>query len=82
LKIIEQAINNLPEGPYFVDDPQVFIPPKDKVYTKMEELIDHFKIMCDGVKDPSRGSLLEYRKSQGGIGFSISKATEDISLQG
>jgi len=76
LKIIEQAVNNLPEGPFFVDNPDIFIPPKDKVYAKMEELIDHFKLLCEGVNIPKgevysgienpKGELGFYLKSDGG----------------
>lgn len=46
LKIIEQAYNNLPEGSHFAPDvPEFYLPSKEDVYTKMEALIYHFKIV-------------------------------------
>jgi NADH-quinone oxidoreductase subunit D len=69
LKIIEQAINNLPEGSFHVDDPAIFIPPKEKVYTKMEELIEHFKIICDGVRIPKGEVYSGIENPKGELGF-------------
>lgn len=71
LKIIEQAIENLPEGPFHVDDFDIFIPPKEKTYNKMEELIDHFKIMCDGVKIPAGEAYTSIENPKGELGFYI-----------
>ena len=46
LKIIEQAYNNLPEGGYYNPNvPEFYLPSKEDVYTKMEALIYHFKIV-------------------------------------
>ncbi len=39
IKIIEQAYNNLPEGPFHADVPDFYLPEKADVYTKMEALI-------------------------------------------
>jgi NADH-quinone oxidoreductase subunit D len=35
LKIVEQALNNLPEGPYYADAPEYYLPPKKEVYGNM-----------------------------------------------
>lgn len=48
IAIIEQAVNNLPEGEVKVDDAKVILPSKDEVYTGMESLIHHFKVTMDG----------------------------------
>lgn len=53
LKIIQQAIDNLPDGPVVCDDHRVSLPPKNKIYTEMESLIWHFKLIYEGVKVPS-----------------------------
>lgn len=46
LSIIHQAYDNLPEGPYFAPGiPEFYLPSKEDVYTKMEALIYHFKIV-------------------------------------
>lgn len=45
LKIMTQACNNLPEGSFHAEVPDYYLPPKEKVYTQMESLINHFKIV-------------------------------------
>lgn len=45
LRIINQAYNNLPEGDYHADVPTFYLPEKPDVYTKMEALIYHFKVV-------------------------------------
>lgn len=52
LKIIEQGINNLPDGPYAADLPEIVLPEKELVYTKMESLIRHFVLVYEGFKPP------------------------------
>lgn len=53
LKIIEQAINNLPDGPYIADRPDIVLPEKELTYTRMESLIRHFVIVYEGFKPPA-----------------------------
>jgi NADH-quinone oxidoreductase subunit D len=57
LRIVEQAINNLPEGPYYADAPEYYLPPKDEVYRNMEALIYHFKIVMGRNRRTGRGSV-------------------------
>jgi len=52
IKIIEQAISNLPDGPYAADLPDIVLPEKELVYTKMESLIRHFVLVYEGFKPP------------------------------
>lgn len=52
LKIIRQAKDNLPEGSYHADVPDYYLPPKEEVYTSMEALITHFKIIMGEVPVP------------------------------
>ena len=53
LKLIRNALNNLPEGKYHIDAPQVYLPPKEDVYSKMEAMIWHFKIVMGEVDMPA-----------------------------
>jgi NADH:ubiquinone oxidoreductase subunit D len=48
IRIIEQALAKLPEGPVCSVDHKVTLPPKDMVYHDMESLIHHFKITMPG----------------------------------
>jgi NADH-quinone oxidoreductase subunit D len=52
LRIITQAYNNLPEGPYHADVPDFYLPEKPDVYTKMEALIYHFKVVMQETPIP------------------------------
>jgi NADH-quinone oxidoreductase subunit D len=45
MRIIEQAYKNLPAGDYHADVPDYYLPEKPDVYTKMEALIYHFKVV-------------------------------------
>ncbi len=65
LKIIQQAIDGLPEGNYFGKVPEFYLPPKEDVYTKMEALIWHFKIVM-GETDIPVGEV--YHAVEGGNG--------------
>ena len=53
LKIIEQALDNLPDGPYIADLPDIVLPEKELTYTRMESLIRHFVIVYEGFKPPA-----------------------------
>ena len=65
MKIIQQAIKNMPDGPIHADVPEFFLPPKEDVYSKMEALIYHFKIVM-GETDVPKGEV--YHCVEGGNG--------------
>ena len=52
VRIIEQALVRLPEGPINVDDPRVILPSKTKATTEMESMIHHFKLVMEGPRPP------------------------------
>ena len=71
MRIIEQAIDNVPDGPINVDDKTVMLPPKDKVHTSMEALINHFKVVIEGVQ-PKPGRIYDAIEAPNGeLGFYI-----------
>ena len=65
LRIIHQALDNLPAGPYHADVPDYYLPDKPDVYTKMEALIYHFKVVMGEVPVP-KGEV--YHCVEGGNG--------------
>ncbi|AQG81194.1 NADH dehydrogenase (quinone) subunit D [Spirosoma montaniterrae] len=69
LRIIEQAINNLPEGPYYADAPQYYLPPKSEVYKNMEALIYHFKIVMGEIDAPIGEVYHAVEGGNGELGF-------------
>ncbi len=65
LKIIRQALDNMPQGKWYADVPEFYLPPKEDVYTKMEALIYHFKVVM-GETDVPKGEI--YHCVEGGNG--------------
>lgn len=64
-RIIEQALAKLPDGPIHADVPDYYLPPKEQVYTNMEALIYHFKIVMGEIPVP-KGEV--YQAVEGGNG--------------
>ncbi len=52
LKIIEQALDGMPEGPYITTNRKVALPPRHELATSMEALIHHFKLVTEGFRVP------------------------------
>lgn len=52
LKIIMQALDAMPDGPYITDDKKIAPPPRQKMKTSMEAQIHHFKLYSEGFKVP------------------------------
>lgn len=69
LKIVEQALENLPIGPYYADAPEYYLPPKDNVYTSMEALIYHFKIVMGEIDAPIGEIYHAVEGGNGELGF-------------
>lgn len=65
LKLIETALNNMPDGKFVADCPEFYLPKKEDVYTSMEALIWHFKIVM-GEVDLPKGEV--YHSVEGGNG--------------
>jgi NADH-quinone oxidoreductase subunit D len=75
VKIITQALDGLPEGPYITEDRKVALPPRHELATSMEALIHHFKLVTEGFRVPPgevynpiespRGELACYVRSDG-----------------
>jgi NADH-quinone oxidoreductase subunit D len=51
-RIIEQAMEGLPEGPYITDNRKYALPPRHELATSMEALIHHFKLVTEGFRVP------------------------------
>jgi NADH-quinone oxidoreductase subunit D len=52
VKIVEQALDGLPEGPYITDNRKYALPPRHELATSMEALIHHFKLVTEGFRVP------------------------------
>ena len=69
LNIIKQALAKLPEGPIHADVPDYYLPPKEDVYTNMESLIYHFKIVMGEVPVPVAEIYHAVEGGNGELGF-------------
>lgn len=69
LRIIEQALENLPEGKHHADIPEFYLPPKDEVYQSMEALIYHFKIVMGETAIPAGEVYHAVEGANGELGF-------------
>ena len=69
LKLIRNVIDNLPEGKYYMDVPEFYLPPKQDVYNNMEALIWHFKIIMGEVNIPVGEVYNSVEGGNGELGF-------------
>jgi NADH-quinone oxidoreductase subunit D len=71
MKIVEQALERLPVGPVWIDDPRFVLPEKEKVYGSIEGLMHHFKIIMEGIKVPPGETYAAVEGGNGELGFYI-----------
>src|SRR5271154_33515 len=67
-KIIDQALNGLPEGPTIADDRKVVLPPRHELATSMEALIHHFKLVTEGFRVPTGEAYYPIESARGELG--------------
>ncbi len=71
LSIIEQCLEQIggTKPDILVDDPRIKLPEKERVHTHIEELMNHFKIIIDGIQVP-KGEAYAYQEGGNGeLGF-------------
>ena len=72
IRIIRQVIAKFPTGPYYATEARrIFAPPKAKVLTSMEELINNFMIVTEGPQMPAGEVYFEAENPKGTLGFFI-----------
>ncbi len=71
VKIVRQCIEKLPPGPVKADEPKATLPRKEKVYTKMEELIHDFILTNFGGTPPVGEVYHAVENPKGELGFYI-----------
>jgi len=71
MRIVEQALDQLPEGPINHPDLNVILPPKEEVYGNIEALMAHFKLTFEGVKPPKGEVYQAVEGGNGELGFYI-----------
>jgi NADH-quinone oxidoreductase subunit D len=72
MKICRQALDRIsPSGVFAIADPRITPPPKDRVYTEMEALIQHFLIYSQGFTVPAGEAYVPVEGPRGEQGFSV-----------
>ncbi|RZD16912.1 MAG: NADH-quinone oxidoreductase subunit D [Candidatus Acididesulfobacter guangdongensis] len=71
LKIVHQALENIPDGEYLNYDayPLYVIPPKKRALTTMEGMISLFKYGMEGIKPPKGEAYVSIENPRGELGY-------------
>jgi NADH-quinone oxidoreductase subunit D len=70
-RIVKQALEGMPEGPYTADAPKVVLPEREKMKTQMESLIYHFKIVTEGFRVPEGEVYQVIESPRGELGYYV-----------
>ena len=68
IKICEQVLDGLPEGPYITSNRKVALPPRHELATSMEALIHHFKLVTEGFRVPPGEAYAAVESPRGELG--------------
>ena len=71
IKIIQQALDGMPEGAVKADAPKIVLPDREKMKTQMEALIHHFKIVTEGFAVPAGEVFQGIECGHGQMGYYI-----------
>jgi NADH-quinone oxidoreductase subunit D len=71
VRLLEQCLDKLPDGPVNAPDMKIVLPPKERVLTRMEELIHHFINVTQGVNAPPGEVYFAHENPKGELGFYI-----------
>ena len=69
LKIVQQAMDGLPEGPVKANAPHIVMPERESMKTSIEALIYHFKIVTEGFHPPAGEVYQSIESPRGELGF-------------
>jgi NADH dehydrogenase I D subunit len=76
IKIVRQALDDLPEGPVNVDDWSIVLPPKEAVYKSIEGLMAHFNLIMHGIAVPPGETYSCTEAANGELGFYVVSSGE------
>jgi NADH-quinone oxidoreductase subunit D len=69
MRIAEQCLDKMPPGPVMIRDSRFALPPKRDVYNSIEGLMNHFKIVMEGIKIPAGEAYQAVEGANGELGF-------------
>ncbi|MEM7537366.1 MAG: NADH dehydrogenase (quinone) subunit D [Chloroflexota bacterium] len=71
VRIIEQALNNLPDGLYKTDERKISLPPRAELDVSMEALIHHFKLVTEGFRVSPGMCYQAIESNKGELGYFV-----------
>jgi NADH-quinone oxidoreductase subunit D len=71
VRIVQQALDGMPEGPIKADAPKIVLPDREKMKTQMEALIHHFKIVTEGFAVPAGEVYQGIESPRGQMGYYV-----------
>jgi NADH-quinone oxidoreductase subunit D len=71
VKIVQQALDGMPEGAVKADAPKIVLPDREKMKTQMEALIHHFKIVTEGFSVPAGEVYQGIESGHGQMGYYV-----------
>ncbi len=71
VRILEQALDRVPDGPINVGDPRVILPPKSATMNSIDGMIAHFKLVMEGLKVPAGEVWFSIESARGELGFYV-----------
>lgn len=71
IRILRQALKQIPDGPVIIDDPRIAMPEKTEAYNTIEAMIRHFKHIVDGIRVPPGEAYTFVEGGNGELGFFI-----------
>ncbi len=71
VRIIQQALDGMPEGPIRANAPKIVLPDREAMKTQMESLIHHFKIVTEGFAVPAGEVYQAIESGHGTMGYYV-----------
>src|SRR6185312_1796524 len=71
VKICQQALDGMPEGPIKADAPKIVLPDREDMKSQMESLIYHFKIVTEGFPVPAGQVYQAVESPRGEMGYYV-----------
>jgi NADH-quinone oxidoreductase subunit D len=68
VRIVQQCLDGMPEGPWILDDRKLVLPPRSELHTSMESLIHHFKLVTEGYRVPEGEVYVTIESARGELG--------------
>ena len=71
IRILQQALDRVPDGPINVQDPAVILPDKSEAMSSIDAMISHFKLVMEGVQVPAGDVWYSIEATKGELGFGL-----------